>query len=172
MNLATKSGHSKKLIGLTSPLQMLTDQQKMFIDAVMKGASPVMAARMAGYAQPESQAHSVLKSPKMQEAIRYLHKKNEKVADVTRKKVMDGFLEAIDMAKLQADATAMISGWREIGRMCGYYAPEVKKVDINITSKRIIDKLETMSDEDLLRMVEESQSIIEGEVIEVLSDES
>lgn len=125
-----------------------------------------MAARIAGYSQPEGQGTAILNSPKIQEAIRYLHKKNEKVADVSRKKVMDGFLEAIDMAKMQSDATAMISGWREIGRMCGYYAPEVKKVDINITSKRIIDKLETMTDEDLLRMVEENQTIIEGELVE------
>lgn len=170
MNLATKSGHSKKLIGLTSPLQMLTDQQKIFVDAVMKGAAPLMAARMAGYSQPESQASVIMNSPKIQEAIRYLHKKHEKVSDMNRKKVMDGFLEAIDMARLQADSTAMISGWREIGRMCGYYAPEIKKVDINITTKRVIDKLETLSDDDLLRIVEENQSVIEGEVVELLEE--
>lgn len=87
---------------------------------------------------------------------------------MNRKKVMDGFLEAIEMAKMQGEAGVMVNGWREIGRMCGYYAPEVKKIDVNITAKRVIDKLETLSDSELADMIEESATIIEGEATEVL----
>lgn len=163
-----KNVNSKQAVALTSPVHFLTDQQRIFVEAIIKGKSPSTAARMAGYAQPESQGYLILKSPKVQEAVRYLHKKHEKVADMSRKKVMDGLLEAIEIAKMQADAGVMVSGWREIGKMCGYYAPEVKKIDINITAKRVVDKLETLSDEDLLQMVEESQSFIEGEATAVL----
>lgn len=163
-----KNVNSKQAVALTSPVHFLTDQQRIFVDAIIKGRAPGTAARMAGYAQPDSQGYLILKSPKVQEAVRYLHKKHEKAADMSRKKVMDGLLEAIEIAKIQADAGVMVSGWREIGKMCGYYAPEVKKIDINITAKRVVDKLETLSDEDLLQMVEESQSFIEGEATAVL----
>ena len=165
-----KNVNSAQVVALTSPVHYLTEQQKIFVNAVMKGKSPTVAARMAGYSCPDVQGYEVVKSPKVKAAIQYLHKKHEKVADMSRKRVMDGILEAIDMARIQAESANMISGWREIARMCGYYAPEVKKIDINITAKRVIDKLETLSDDDLLRMVEESGQIIEGEATEILDD--
>jgi hypothetical protein len=165
-----KNVHSKHVVAVTSPLHYLTDQQRLFVDQIIKGKAPGVAARIAGYANPEIQGHAIVKSPKVQAAIKYLYKKHEKASDMTRKKVMDGMLEAIDMARMQADAGVMVSGWREIGRMCGYYAPEVKKIDISISAKRVIDKLETLSDEDLLQLVEESSQIIEVQATEILDD--
>lgn len=165
-----KEVYSPTITKLTSPLHYLTDQQRLFVEQIIKGKPPIVAARIAGYSQPESQATTVAKSPKVAAAIQYLYKKHEKAADMTRKKVMDGMLEAIDMARLQADAGNMIAGWREIGRMCGYYAPEVKKIDISISAKRVIDKMETLSDEDLVKMIEDSSQIIEAEATEILDD--
>lgn len=159
---------SRHVVANTSPLHVLDERQTRFVKEIVAGRPPQTAARIAGYAEPQAKAYQVLKYPKIQDAIRYLYKKHEKAADMTRKKVMDGFLEAIEFAKMQADAGNMIAGWREIGRMCGYYAPEVKKIDINITAKRVIDKLETLSDEDLLQIVDESAQIIEGEATAVL----
>lgn len=163
-----KEVYSPTITALTSPTHYLTDQQRIFCEQILKGRAPGQAARIAGYANPDTTGHAVAKSPKVAAAIKYLYKKHEKVSDMTRKKVMDGMLEAIDMARIQADAGNMIAGWREIGRMCGYYAPEVKKIDINITAKRVIDKLETLSDEDLVQMIEESSNIIEAEAVEIL----
>lgn len=163
-----KEVYSPAVTALTSPVHYLTDQQKLFCDSILKGRSPGQAARIAGYANPDAQGYNLVKAPKISAAIKYLHKKHEKVADISRKKVMDGMLEAIDMARIQADAGNMIAGWREIAKMCGYYAPEVKKIDINITAKRVIDKLETLSDEDLVQMIEDSSHIIEAEAVEIL----
>jgi len=81
---------------------------------------------------------------------------------------MVGFLEAVEMAKIQAVPSDMIAGWREIAKMCGYYAPEVKKIEINVTTRRVIDQMETLSDDDLLQMVAESTKLIEGEAMNVL----
>lgn len=164
------NSYSPKVVELTSPEHMLTDQQKAFVKHVLQGKGPVIAARMAGYAQPEAQGPVILKSPKVQQAIQSLYRKHEKAADMDRKKVLDGFLDAIDMAKIQADAGTMVAGWREIGRLCGYYAPEVKKIEVSISAKRVMDQLETLSDDDLLKMVEESAQIIEGEAVRILED--
>lgn len=165
-----KEVHSPLVTKLTSPLHYLTEQQRMFVDQIIKGSSPVVAARVAGYNHPDRQGYEIVKGKKVSQAIAYLHKQHEKAADMDRRKVMDGFKEAIDMARLQADAGNMISGWREIAKLCGYYAPETKKIDINISAKRVIDKLETLSDSDLLDMIEDSQNIIEGEAYEVIDE--
>ena len=77
-------------------------------------------------------------------------------------------LDAIEMAKVQADPGVMVNGWREIGRMCGYYAAEKKVIDINITAKRAVDKLEALTDAELLEMIENDSDAIEGEYAEVL----
>ena len=159
---------SSQVVALTSADHMLSDQQKIFVKQILAGRGPNIAARMAGYASPDIQGNAIMKSPKIQAAIRSLYKKYEKAADMDRKRVLDGFLEAIEMAKIQADAGTMVAGWREIGRMCGYYAPEVKKIEISVSAKRVIDQMETLSDEDLMKMVEESAQILEGEAIRVL----
>jgi phage terminase small subunit len=73
---------------------------------------------------------------------------------MTRERVVQELLEAIDMARQQADPGTMIAGWREIGRLCGFYAPEVKKVDIGINARRVIGKLEALSDAELLQLTQ------------------
>jgi phage terminase small subunit len=149
------------------PLMSLTPKQKLFVDSLIRGQSQTMAARSAGYSQAPVEANRLMQKPKIHEAVAYLHRKHEKASQMTRKKVMDGMLEAISMAKLQADPGVMVNGWREIGRMCGYYAAEVRKIDINITAKRAVDKLETLSDAELLDMIDKDSDLIEGEFTEV-----
>jgi hypothetical protein len=87
-----------------------------------------------------------------------------KASGISRKRVMEGFLEAIELAKIQADPSAMIAGWREIGRMCGYYEPERKEFTFSVDASALYNKLRELPDEVLLRIVEESQT---QEVIDV-----
>jgi hypothetical protein len=158
-----------KLAALTGdPLHTLTDKQKIFVDCLMRGNTQTMAARTAGYGQPAIDANRLMKSPRIKGALTHMQKKYEKASQMSRKKVMDGMLEAIDMAKVQSEPGVMVAGWREIGRMCGYYAAEKKIIDINITAKRAVDKLETMSDSELLEMIDTDSEAIEGEFAEVL----
>ena len=87
---------------------------------------------------------------------------------MTRQRVMEGLLEAVEMAKIQADPTAMIAGWREVGKMCGYYEPVKKQIDVNITGNVVMERLNRLSDADLLKLIEDqTTSALEGEFIEV-----
>lgn len=151
-----------------NPLRGLSDMQRRFVDNLLSGMPQTSAARAAGYATPHVDGSRMMRSKTVREALQYLNRKHEKASQMTRKKVMDGMLEAIDMAKLQGESGVMVAGWREIGRMCGYYAAEKKVIDINITAKRAVDKLETLTDAELLDMIEEDEQAIEGEFAEVL----
>jgi len=146
----------------------LSDRQRIFVESIARGMSQTLAARTAGYSSPNVRGHHLMKDPKIQDAVAQFHRKHEKSVQMTRKKVMEGMLEAIEMAKVQADPGTMVNGWREIGRMCGYYAAERKVIDINISAKRVVDKLETLTDAELLEMISKDEEAIEGEFAEVL----
>jgi hypothetical protein len=54
--------------------------------------------------------------------------------------------------------------------MCGYYAPEVKEINVNVGAKRVIGQLEVLSDQELMELIEKDSAVIEGEALEVLRD--
>jgi len=152
------------------PLMSLTEKQRLFVDCIVQGQTQTTAARSAGFKSPKVEGARLLSEPRIQQAVQHLYRKHEKAVDMSRSRVMEGFLDAIEMAKVQGDPDTLVKGWREIGRMCGYYAPEKHQIDVNITAKRAVDKLETLSDTELLQMIEEDSDIIEGEATEVLEE--
>ena len=46
----------------------------------------------------------------------------------------------------------MITGWREIAKMCGYYAPERKQIELRDGHDVLWAQLEAMSDAQLLEL--------------------
>jgi phage terminase small subunit len=165
-----KNANNARVVANTDPLHVLNDMQRIFVAAIVRGDTPRLAAQKAGYSRPITCGDVALKSKKIQAAIRFSYAKNAQAAQMTRQKVMDGLLESISIAKLQADAGVMVAGWREIGKMCGFYAPEVRKIDISVTTRRVVDQLETLSDDELLKIVDEAPEALEGEASRVLDE--
>ena len=144
--------------------QSLTPKARVMARYVAEGHPAQIAAKLAGY-NPDTGGvlYARVARPDFIEYVKYLQKQNERVSDMTRKRVMDGLLEAIEQAKLLSEPMTQVAGWREIAKMCGYYAPEVKKIDINISAQRVLTQLETLSDADLLNLIETDAETIEGE---------
>jgi len=146
----------------------LSDQQKLLVEGLVdKGMNQTEAFKYAGYAHGVQGNHRVLSYPKVQAAMTERFKHAEAHLKLNREMVLDGMMEAIDMAKVQADPEVMIQGWREVGRMCGYYAPEVKKIQMDVTHKRLMSQFETLSDEELLKIAADNAKVIEAEVLDV-----
>ena len=78
------------------------------------------------------------------------------------------------MARTKADPIAMVGAWREIGRMCGFYEPTRTEVKVSVDGQVVLQQLQSMSDDDLLKLIsEESEAnklALEGEFEEVLDD--
>ena len=55
------------------------------------------------------------------------------------------------MARGQANPAAMIAGWREIGRMLGFYAPDVRRVVVG-PGAEALTRFESMMDSELLAL--------------------
>ena len=143
---------------------VLTEQQEALVEGVLDGKSPSQAAVEAGYSHP-SAASTVMRSETVKLALAERRHELSSATQITRAGVLEGILEAIDMARMMADPTAMLTGYRDISKMMGYNAPEVKKIEISDTSDRLHRRMQALSDEDLLKIIngEADMDVIEGE---------
>jgi len=155
----------------SQPLMSLTERQKQYALFVAEGKPAQTAARLAGYSLHKRDVERRLsQNPRISAAVQHLHGRYENAIVASRKQVLEGFLAAIEQAKLLSDPAVQVAGWREIGKMCGYYAPEVKEINVNVGAKRVIGQLEVLSDQELLQLIEKDREAIEGEAMEVLND--
>jgi len=143
---------------------VLTESQEAFVEGVLDGKSRGQAALDAGYSSP-SASSTIAKSEAVQVALSERRVELSSATQITRAGVLNGILDAIEMARLMADPTAMLTGYRDISKMMGYNAPEVKKVEISDTSDRLHRRMQALSDEDLLKIIngEADMDVIEGE---------
>lgn len=172
--LRTKSPNTSGLDGvaLANPNRPLTTKMKDFVKYWAQGESILSAAVRAGYTDGGTYAYRLAKDPAILKIYHAEKEAYEQAVGMTRQRVMEGLLEAVEMAKIQADPTAMIAGWREVGKMCGYYEPVKKQIDVNITGNVVMERLNRLSDADLLKLIEDqTTSALEGEFIEVAEDD-
>lgn len=161
-----------KTSAIKSPERHLTEMQMMFVRHWAAGESILSASARAGYSDNGTYAYRLAKDPLIVQIYEREKKLYESSVQMTRQRVMEGFLEAADMAKLQADPTALTGAWREVGKMCGYYEPVKKVIDININGQ-ITQKVERLDDETLLAIIkgQAGADVIEGVFREVLTVE-
>ena len=149
------------------PTGTLNSKQRSFVKAyVHEGQTKTRSAIMAGYSpkSASSSADDLMRLPKIQAAVAKERESYAIASGVTRKQVVDGLIEAVEMAKIKADPLAMIAGWREVGKMLGYYEPTKVDLNVSVTGKALIERMNSMSDAELLAQLEGPDSnVIEGE---------
>lgn len=137
----------------------LTARQEAFARHFVRCGNASQAARAAGYAPRSAKVAGcrLLTNSNLQAEIHRLRRQYEQAMGISREKVIEELVAAVDLAQAQGDARSMIGGWREIGRICGYYAPEKEvQVHVNVAAQRLIEKYETMSDTELMAILEAS----------------
>lgn len=142
----------------------LTDMQKLFVQHWAKGDSITSATLRAGYAD-DGVGYRLVRQPNILAYKATFERKYEAAAQMTRQKVMDMLLEGYEMAKLMSEPTAMIAAAREVGKMCGYYAPVEVKMKVDHAGNVILNNLSTMSDAQLLEVM------AKGAPVPLLTDE-
>ena len=144
----------------------LTDKQKQFVQQWAKGDSLQNAALRAGYSD-DGVAYRLARQPNILAYKAQFEAKYEEAAQMTRKKVMDMHLEAFEMAKLMSEPATMVSAAREVGKMCGYYAPVEVKMKVDVTGNIMVDRLNSMSDAELLKVITSGNALELPHAIEV-----
>lgn len=153
-----------ELYGEGSETEALTEMQRLFVKYLVHDKlNQTASARQAGFNQPATAAHALVRNPKVMAAIAEERAEYAKVSGMTKQKVIDGFSEAVDMARIKADPIAMIAGWREIGKMCGFYEPTKTKIEVSVKGQVLIERMQTMSDAELLALAEGDPTVLDGE---------
>ena len=145
------------------PSVVIEGQRKLMADLLLEGAPKSDAARAAGY-HPSS-VDNVMRQEDMQQYLADARGQIEDVTTLRRVDVMNIFMEAIEMARIQADPSQMINGADKVAKMMGYYAPETLKLEVEQNSKALQNKFRQLSDAELYELAAGRAKVIDGEVI-------
>lgn len=135
----------------------LTDKQLRWIDEYLVDFNGAAAAVRAGYSEKSARsiAHENATKPDIQEVLQQRQAALAQELQITQQSVVAGLLEAMEMARELRNPAAMVAALREIGKMLGYYQPEVRRVELTAGQGLMQADMEAMSDEQLLALIEQ-----------------
>lgn len=136
----------------------LTPRQKLFCEMYVGPGRhcAALAARLAGYAPGCSHVTGcqLLKKPKIAATVRGLEAALAQEIGVCRQGVIAQLVGAAELAKELREPAAMISAFRNVGQICGYYRQEGVKPLSRRDGGGVMEQLRLMSDAELENMVQ------------------
>lgn len=151
---------------LANPNRPLTEKQRLFVKIWAEGETIRSAAMRAGYTDGGAVAYRLARDPAILKIYDREKALYEQAAQMTRKDVMDMLKESYDCAKMMSEPASMVSAAREIGKMCGYYEPVTRNINVNVQGELTVKKLERMSDDDLLNLIKGDIEDVEFKEVE------
>lgn len=145
-------------------MKPLGERQLLICEYASVGLRPGQIATKVGLKNGQS-VSNFLKTEAAQEQMAFLRDQIQADTKLEQEDVVKGFLEAIDLAKMQADPSSMINGWKEVGRMLGFYAPDKKKVELSGELEHKLAMLKSLPEDELLKLA--SGNVIEGDFVDV-----
>lgn len=133
----------------------LTEQEWKFIEAhAVANMPPRQAMVFAGYAYDTRSLAKMMAKPHIAAAIAEVRRTTAERLNITREKIYTGLMTAIDQATIMADPMAQIAGWREVGKIAGFY-DEAAKDAKNLTDvqSQFLKQIKEKSDDELLLMM-------------------
>lgn len=127
-----------------------------FIDEYLLDHNATRAAVAAGYSKRTAAAAAsrLLRHVNVAPVLKARQREIQDQLQISKDRVIAELVAAIELAKAQGNPQAMIAGWREIAKLLGFYEPEKHKVDVSVSSKRLLTQYEAMSDEELVHLVQ------------------
>jgi hypothetical protein len=138
----------------------LTQRQAKYVAHRERGLPRDKSAILAGYADVPEIGKTVERSEAVQEELQRAREELVLSSGITKEDVLEGLREAARIAKELADPQAMVRAWSELGKMLGYYAPEVKK-HLHGVDPASIEALKALPDAELYKIAR--GRVIDGE---------
>ena len=131
----------------------LPDKQIRFVSEFLIDLNGAQAAIRAGYSRNSARqiATRLLSKVHIRALVQEKQKETEQRLQIRRDDVIKGLLKAVEEAKDAKNPQAQISGWRELGRLMGYYNQPVTPAHQDLTE----DLVRAMSDRELAVLVSE-----------------
>lgn len=133
----------------------LTLKQSRFIDEYMVDMNGAAAAERAGYSAKTSRAIAceLLTKPDIQAVLQARGAALARELEVTREGVVQGLLEAFEIAKADRQPGAMVSAMAALAKLLGFYAVETVRVELTPAQRVMRGKYEAMSDAELMAVM-------------------
>lgn len=133
----------------------MTPKQALFAEQYVLDHCGAAAAVRAGYAPRAARqtAYELLAKPDVRALVTEHEAAAAKDLALSRERVVTEIKTAIAMAREQQDPAAMIAGWREIAKLCGYYAPERRRIAVSTGHDAVRVQFEAMTDAELVDIV-------------------
>jgi phage terminase small subunit len=136
----------------------LTERQRLFCEMYIGPGRhcAALAARLAGYAPGCSHVTGcqLLKKPKIAATVRGLEEVLAREIGVSRQAVIAQLVGAADLARELREPSSMISAFRNVAQICGYYRQEEVAAAQADAGGFVMERLRGMSDQELMRIVE------------------
>ncbi len=133
----------------------LSARQEKFVEHYALCGNAAEAARLAGYSAKTARVIGAQNLTKynVKAALEARQQVFQKELKLTKADVLAGLLNAIRLAKEQQNPSAMISGLAQIAKMCGFYEPDVSRIEISGDALRLKHRFAAMSDDELLAII-------------------
>ena len=95
----------------------------------------------------------MLRNASVQKALQARQAADATRLSIQRENVLNGLLEAVDMARAQLNPMAMISAWKQVSLLMGYNSPQQLKVEMSPDGLAMMSHLERLSNAELLAIV-------------------
>jgi phage terminase small subunit len=133
----------------------LSVRQEKVVEHYALCGNAAEAARLAGYSARTARVIGPenLTKPAVKAALAARQQAFQEELKVTKDDVLTGILNAIQLAKEQQNPAAMISGLAQIAKLCGFYEPDVSRIEISGEALRLKQQFAAMSDDELLAVI-------------------
>jgi len=147
----------------------LTPQEEMLVQNLLKGYPKSVAGKEAGYKFKDMKkgVDRILQKPIVRNRIDSLRAELSRRAKISQDDVLEGFMDAINDAKLAGDPGNQIAGWREIAKVLGYYAPERKEIEISKKQQQAQEQLAALPEDELLKLAGDDAIDCEFELVSI-----
>ena len=143
----------------------MSGKQLRWIDEYLVDLNGAASAVRAGYSPKTARAIAceLLTKPYIQAVLQAKQGALAKQLQITRQGVVKGLLEAVDMGREQQNPGAMVGALREIAKMLGFHAPEVKRVELTATAHGAYQDLSSWSDAQLLDAISAGNPVAQAQ---------
>ena len=137
---------------MQNSLPCLTPKQLRWIDEYLIDLNGSAAAVRAGYSPKSARsiANENLTKPDIQDVLQARQAVMAKELQITRQGVIRGLLDAVEMGRYQQNPAAMVGALREVAKILGFFAPEVKRVELSVPQSGVYQDFASWSDAQLL----------------------
>ena len=136
-------------------LGKLSVRQEKFVEHYALCGNAAEAARLAGYSARTARVIGPenLTKPAVKAALAARQRVFREELSVTKDDVVAGLLGAIRLAREQQNPSAMITGLAQIAKLCGFYEPDVSRIEVSGEALRLKHQFAAMSDDELLAVI-------------------